>query len=129
MDKLLPLYPQCTTTLQIFNWWCTGKHTFSDENIVAQLSERCEQSGPNQWETSLAHQWQEREQVFIWNQPPKRCSVFSQVVAKDVEPLPIMAWAEGRSYERMEITNRSEQLVNIVVLLRNTYCSPSKPSR
>jgi len=32
------------------------------------------------------------------------------VKAKDVEPLPIMAWAEGRSYEqRMEITNRSEQ--------------------
>ena len=51
------------------------------------------------------------KRVFMWNQPPKRCSVFSQVVkAKDVEPLPITGWAEGRSYEqRMEVTNRSEQ--------------------
>jgi hypothetical protein len=51
------------------------------------------------------------KRVFIWNQPPKRCSVFSSVVkAKDVEPLPISGWAEGRSYEqRMEITNRLEK--------------------
>jgi group II intron reverse transcriptase/maturase len=51
------------------------------------------------------------KRLFIWNQPPKRCSVFSPVVkAKDVKPLPISGWAEGRSYEqRMEIATRSEQ--------------------
>ena len=51
------------------------------------------------------------KRIFIWNQPPKRCSVFSQVVnAKDVEPLPITGWAKGRSYEqRMETTRRPER--------------------
>lgn len=51
------------------------------------------------------------KRVFIWNQPPKRCSVFSQVVkVKDVQPLPITGWAEGRSYEqRLESIHRSQQ--------------------
>ncbi len=48
--------------------------------------------------------------TYLWNKPPQRASLFNSVVkAKDVQPLPITAWAFGRSYEqRMEVYNRSE---------------------
>ncbi len=43
------------------------------------------------------------KRVFIWNKPPQRCSVFSKVVkARDTQPLPLMSWAEGRSYEQRQ---------------------------
>jgi hypothetical protein len=49
--------------------------------------------------------------LYIWNKPPRRCSLFNNVVqAKDVQPLPMTSWASGRSYaQRMEVYNRSEQ--------------------
>ncbi len=49
--------------------------------------------------------------TYLWNKPPQRCSLFTRVVkAKDVQALPITAWACGRSYEqRMEVYNRSEK--------------------
>ncbi len=49
--------------------------------------------------------------TYLWNKPPRRASLFNSVVkAKDVQPLPITAWAFGRSYEqRMEVYNRSEK--------------------
>ena len=41
--------------------------------------------------------------VFIWNKPPPWCSVLSKVVkAKDIQPLPLMSWAQGRSYEQRQ---------------------------
>lgn len=43
------------------------------------------------------------KRVFIWNKPPKRCSVFSKVVkARDTQPLSLMSWAKGRSYEQRQ---------------------------
>jgi hypothetical protein len=43
------------------------------------------------------------KRVFIWNKPPQRCSVLSKVVkAKDTQPLPLMSWAKGRSYEQRQ---------------------------
>jgi hypothetical protein len=43
------------------------------------------------------------QRVFIWNKPPSWCSVFSKVVnAKDIQPLPLMSWAQGRSYEQRQ---------------------------
>ncbi len=65
---------------------------------------------PTSGKQALHTTGQTGKRVFIWNQPPKRCSIFSHVVkAKDVEPLPITGWAEGRSYEqRMEMTHRCE---------------------
>jgi RNA-directed DNA polymerase len=41
--------------------------------------------------------------VFIWNKPPQWCSVLSKAVtAKDIQPLPLMSWAQGRSYEQRQ---------------------------
>jgi len=41
--------------------------------------------------------------VFIWNKPPPWCSVLSKVVkAKDIQPLPLMSWAQGRSYAQRQ---------------------------
>lgn len=43
------------------------------------------------------------KRVFFWNKPPQKLSVLSHAVsAKDTQPLPIMAWAEGRSYEQRQ---------------------------
>jgi hypothetical protein len=43
------------------------------------------------------------QRVFIWNKPPQWCSVLSKVVtAKDIQPLPLMSWAQGRSYEQRQ---------------------------
>jgi len=68
-----------------------------------QLSERCElQVDPVK--QALHTSGKNGKQVFIWNQPPTMFCLQPGGQTKDVEPLPIMAWAEGRSYEqRMEI--------------------------
>ncbi len=43
------------------------------------------------------------KRVFFWNKPPQRQSVYSRVVsAKDIRPLPLMSWVEGRSFERRQ---------------------------
>jgi group II intron reverse transcriptase/maturase len=43
------------------------------------------------------------QRVFIWNKPPQRRSALSKVVtAKDIQPLPLMSWVQGRSYERRQ---------------------------
>jgi Group II intron, maturase-specific domain len=49
------------------------------------------------------------KRVFIWNKPPQRCSVLSKVVkAKDIQPLPLMSWAQGRSYEQRQVQHAAK---------------------
>jgi hypothetical protein len=43
------------------------------------------------------------QRVFIWHKPPPSwCSVFKVVNAKDIQPLPLTSWAQGRSYEQRQ---------------------------
>jgi len=48
-------------------------------------------SGPNQ-KQALHTSGKNGKQVFIWNQPPAMFCLQPGGQAKDVEPLPIMAW-------------------------------------
>src|SRR5262249_35704865 len=46
------------------------------------------------------------KRVFIWNKPPQRSSVLSKVVnAKDIQPLSLTSWAQGRSYQQRQALN------------------------
>lgn len=43
------------------------------------------------------------EKLFIFNRPPKRCSILSaQVSAKDTQPVIMTSWAGGHSYEQRQ---------------------------
>jgi group II intron reverse transcriptase/maturase len=50
------------------------------------------------------------KRVYLWNKPPPRQSLFQvAVAAKDIQPLPIVNWTTGHSYEqRVEAHARAE---------------------
>jgi len=112
-------YTHNAPQLQIFNWWCTGLDTFSDENIVAQLSERCEllQVDPTSGKQAL-HQWQG----------------YSSGISHRSDVLSSARWSKPKMWNRYQswpgqkdaVMNNGWRLptvqsnaLNIVVLLRN----------